>query len=701
MQKRDILTDILSKVKVLYIIFGAICIAILIRIIWIQTGTNSDELRTQAVEYSFRNDVIEATRGNILSDDNRILATSIPYYEIRMDLMARGLDSAYFYQNVAALADALHGFFGDRSSEEYRRALISEKEKKNAYFRVNSRKVNYLELQTIKKFPIFELGPNKGGFLAVESGRRVQPYGKLATRSIGFVNSNGLRVGIEGGFEDYLRGKDGVSLMQKISGKFWIPVSSPMNIEPINGMDVVTTINIELQDFVQSALSDHLNSQEADWGTVVVMECKSGHIKAIANATRKSSGEIVEDYNYAIGMSQEPGSTFKLAALIALLDDAGMPITEMIETGGGRAQIGPVTVVDATQGGYGTLSLKGVFEKSSNVGFAKAVNKYYGNNPARYVEAITKLGLHKELGLQIAGEARPVIKHPKLRNGWDGMTLTMMSYGYALRITPMQTLALYNAVANNGTMIKPLFVQQLRQYGDTIAQYNADVLIPSICSDKSLRDVKAAMEGVVKNGTAARIMKDASYTSAAKTGTAQIAIGNRGYRENGGRHYLASMAGYFPADNPQYTMVVVLKTFHRDGSSKAYYGGSLSGPLYRKVSDYIFNSNYDIVKPVVPTPYLAQEAIKTKGNNDNGLKEVFSELNIPATTPVVNTIPQIEDTLKRAIPIPPNDVRGLTFADAIKRLENMGYRVTSTGRGVVVNQIVDSLDGKNVVIQLQ
>lgn len=699
MDKHDILRVILSKVKLLYVIFGGICIAILVRIIWIQVGTKGEELRTQAVEYSFRNDVIEATRGNILSDDGRILATSIPYYEIRMDLMARGLDSTHFAQNVGALADSLSRFFGDKSGLEYKRALMEAKQKKNAYFRINSRKVNYLELQTIKTFPIFELGSNKGGFLAVESGRRVQPYGKLASRSIGFVNSNGLRVGIEGGFEDNLRGTDGVSLMQKISGKFWIPVSSPSNIEPINGMDVVTTLNIELQDFVQTALTQHLQEEEADWGTVIVMQTKTGHIKAIANATRKSNGDIVEDYNYAIGMSQEPGSTFKLAALIALLDDAGMSINEMVETGGGRAQVGHVTVVDATSGGYGTLSLQGVFEKSSNVGFAKAVDKYYGNNPAKYVEAITKLGLHKQLGLQIAGEARPVIKHPNLRNGWDGMTLTMMSYGYALRITPMQTLALYNSVANNGEMIKPLFVKQLRQYGDTIAQYSSETIIPKICSDKSLRLVKGAMEGVVINGTAARMFKDAKYRVAAKTGTAQIAMGNRGYRDNGGRHYLASIAGYFPAEDPQYTIMIALKTFHRDGSTKAYYGGALSGPLFRIISDYIFASNYDIVKPLVPVNLLTDQKIKIRGANSVAIDNIYDQLRVRQ----LQSESSVSDSLSKdtAQILMPTNVMGMTLTEAVSKLEDMGYRVQTHGRGVVVNQRLDTLGTKKIMLELQ
>lgn len=687
----NVLNTILSKVKVIYIVFGVACIAILVRIIWIQVGGSGEKLRTQAIEYSFRNDVIEATRGNILSDDGRILATSIPYYEIRMDMIAKGLDSTYFYNNVRALSDSLSSFFGDKSGDEYYKALTEAKRKKNGYFRVNYRKVNYLELQKLRTFPIFSLGANKGGFLPVEMGRRVQPYGKLASRSIGFVNSDGLRVGIEGGFEDYLRGKDGLSMMQKISGRFWIPVSSPNNVDPVNGMDVVTTINIELQDFVQASLADQLIFHEADWGTVLVMETKTGHIKAIANATRLSSGEVVENYNYAIGMSQEPGSTFKLASLLALLEDAGADVNEMYETGGGRAIIGPVTVVDATKVGYGTLSLKGVFEKSSNIGFAKAINRYYGTNPAKFIEFLTHLGLHKELGLQIAGEARPVLKHPKLRNNWDGMTLTMMSYGYAVRITPIQTLTLYNALANKGVMVKPLFVKNLIQYGDTVATYQGEVINPKICSDKTIATARACMEGVVLNGTG-RMLRNDSYTVGAKTGTAQIAMGNKGYRDNGGRHYLASIAGYFPVDDPEYTVVVVLKTFHRDGSKNEYYGGRLAGPIFKMVADYIFNSNYELVKPIIPVPVEADKYLKSKGEDKKSAADLYRTLKVTGGELVKSTVDTVANKLE-------DNVLGLTLNEALDKLERIGRKgVITMGRGVVVSQHLDTVTNKIVLV---
>lgn len=697
-KRQEILGGILGKVKVLYFVFTAICVGIIIKIVAIQVGTDSELLKTQAVEYSFRNDVQEATRGNILSDDYRILATSIPFYEIRMDLKAHGLDSAYFYDNVGALSDSLSRFFKDKSGAEYKKALISAKAEGNAFFRINKRKINYLELQQVRRFPIFERGQNKGGFIAIEGGRRVQPYGKLASRSIGFVNTTGIRVGIEGGFESYLRGTDGVSMMQKISGNFWIPVSSPTNIEPINGMDVVTTLNIELQDFVQTALSQRLIDVDADWGTVMVMETKTGHIKAIANATKLASGKVVEDYNYAIGMSMEPGSTFKLAALIALLDDARMPINEIVETGGGRIQIGATVVVDATRGGYGTQTLQGIFEHSSNVGFAKAVNKYYGNNPGKYVEVIERLKLNKPLGLQIAGEARPTVKHPKNKKAWDSMTLTMMSYGYAIRLTPIQLLTLYNSVANGGVMVKPLFVKELRQFGNTIETYHADTIVPKICSDASLRDVQASMKGVVTNGTAKALRND-MFTVGAKTGTAQIALGNKGYMDNGGRHYLGSIAGYFPAENPQYTIMISMKTYSRPGSGKTYYGGALAAPLFKAISEHIFNTSYQFVEPYKPAFTTTDSKLAVKKGNPQELKALLHQLRVVDNGVVVTEAPR-DTTIEHSYQKSPLDVVGMTLGDAVLKLENLGYKVQSQGRGVVVRTQIDSIS-RQITLYLQ
>lgn len=692
-------SSILGRVKVLYIVFFVVCLLFLVQIVLIQTNKYSDELRVKSEKYSFKRRAIEATRGNILSDDRRILATSIPYYELRMDMVARGLDIDTFMKEVTPLSVELSRFFGDRSPKEYREALVGARQKANGYFRINPRKINYLELQQVKKFPLFSRGANKGGFIPVEIGRRVQPHGKLASRSIGFVNSNGLKVGIEGGFDEYLRGKDGMTMMQKVSGNFWIPVSSEFNLDPVNGMDVVTTIDIDLQDFVQAALQQRLTEAEADWGTVMVMEVKTGHIKAIANATRKNTGEILEDYNYAVGMSMEPGSTFKLASLIALLEQSTISISEIVHTGGGHTKIGVTDVYDVTRGGYGSITMKQVFEKSSNVGFAMMVNKYFASRPGIFSETISKLGLGKELGLQIAGEARPLVKHPNLKNGWDGTTLTNMSYGYAVRVTPIQTLALYNAVANGGRMIKPLFVKELLQYGKVVESYQTQEVVPQICSPKNLAIIREAMEGVVLNGTG-KSLRNSQYRVAAKTGTAQIALGNKGYRDNGGMHYLGSVAGYFPADKPQYTIMIAIKTFRKDGSNKPYYGGALSAPLFRSVADHIHATNFDFVQPLSRQTLLSSEsALDVKP----GSRQEFETLLRGVGMVVPSDIPALRENdmmvmdsgkIERIDLAHAANTVGLALGDAVRLLESRGFKVATQGRGRVASQVLDSVQNR-------
>lgn len=657
--------SILLRVKLLYTIFSVIAIVIMVRIVMIQVGSSGDELRQMGIQYSFRSERLEAARGDILSDDDRILSTSIPLYELRIDLGAPGLSDELFNQSVTGLAQSLAAFFADSSARVYEHNLRRARAEKRRYFSIAPRKVNYVELQQIREFPLLCEGVRKGGFIAEPTFRRVKPLGDVAVRTIGFVNSNGVKLGIEGGFDDILRGVEGLTIKQKISGNFWIPISSPLNIEPINGMDIRTTINIEMQDIAQTALRERIVEVEADWGTVVIMEVATGQIKALANITRKRDGELVEDYNYAVGMSQEPGSTFKLAALLAMLDDAKLPISTMINTEGGEVMIGQAKVVDSHAGGYGTIPLSRVFEVSSNVGMAKAVNRCYASNPGKFVDKITSMGLGKELGLQITGEPRPTIKHPKVKgSGWDGTTLTMMSYGYALRLTPLQTLALYNAVANGGKMMRPQLVTALMEKGKVIREIEPEVMIEQIASPEAIRTAQGALRGVVERGTA-KSLGNPLYTVAAKTGTAQIAMGRRGYTTaDGSRHYLGSIAGYFPADNPKYSMIIAFKTFYKAGSGKTYYGGKLSAPLFRTIGDRIYSSTYEFLKPApVTNPLLLQPTAVTAAGRDS--------LGMPS-------------------------VKGLGFNDAVRILEAEGYRVRTNGKGKVTSQSIttDSITGQ-------
>lgn len=522
----------------------------------------------------------------------------------------------------------------------------------------------------------------------------------MASRTIGMVNESGTKLGIEGAFDKELRGVDGNMLMQKISGSFKIPVSNDQNVEPIDGIDVVTTIDVDIQDVAQRALRQQLESGDADWGCAVLMEVATGEIRAMSNLTRKREGVYVEDFNYAVGMNLEPGSTFKLASLLALLDDAGASLDEKYETGDGVAMISRAKVVDTH--GYGTITLEEVFEKSSNVGFAMAVNKYYSKTPDKFVDYLYKIGLGMPMDLQIAGEQNPVIRRPGER-WWDKTTLTMMSYGYAVRLTPLKTLSLYNAVANKGKMVAPLLVTELKQYGMTLRKYPPKVMVESIASEATIKKVHRAMVFVVDYGTAA-VLKNPHYKVAAKTGTAQIAQGKYGYTDRyGGRHYLATLAGYFPAKDPKYSCIVVMKTYNGPGRRNTYYGASLAGPVFRAIADRVYAQNVNWQKPVSETKKLAEELPEVKGGSAGELKRVIRDLNVPVK--IERNIKdwvgiQKSDTTKsefyqinadqRSVP----SVIGMGLKEATYLLEKLGFIVYSKGVGTVTSQSIPA--GANI-----
>lgn len=697
-------TSILGRVSLLYLLFFGVCVAIFIKIIWIQLGTESKQLKTRSVQYSYRSEVIAAPRGNILSSDGRILSTTIPLYELRMDMTARGLVDSVFNNSVEGLALELSKFFADKSAAQYSSELRKARQDGKGYYRVAKRRINYLELQKVKQFPLFRLGPNRGGFLPVEIGMRMRPHGELASRVIGFTNSTGIKVGLEGGFDNRLRGIDGNTIKQKISGSFWIPISSPLNIEAQPGLDVVTALDIELQDIAQSCLRDRITEVNAQWGTVIVMEVETGHIKAMANATRNAStGQVREDYNYALGMSMEPGSTFKIAGMLALLDDAGMKLTDMVNTEGGTVFIGSANVVDTRRGGYGTISLKEVFEHSSNIGMAKAINRYYAGNPNRFVDYLAKMQYDKPLGLQLAGEARPVIRRPGDR-GWDGTTLTMMAYGYALRITPMHTLTLCNAIANNGRMVKPIFVKELLRNGQVVQEFPTVELSPQIASPKAVADVRAAMEGVVTAGTA-KSLRNPNYTVAAKTGTAQVAMGKGGYYANGGRTYLGSIVGYFPADKPKYSIMIAIQTFHRDGSSDPYYGGALASPLFKTIADRIYTTKYDFLTPLRHSSKVLPQQMAVKKGDPEKAKSALKAMHIITTDQLLKqNMDRAASNSQTMDSLPElsikNRVLGYDLPSAVRELEKEGYSVRAYGRGRVCHVAIDptAQDGQQAVM---
>lgn len=689
--------DILIRVRWLYVLFIVVGVAIFLRILFIQYGPEGDELRKRAVQITYERVTVEASRGDILARDGRLLATSVPRYEIRMDFAAQGLDDETFKQEVDSLAICLSRMFRDKSAAAYKNMLTKARSDrmKNRYLQIAPRRVDYTELTQIKQFPILRRGQNRGGLIVRQVNRRIKPHGSLGERTIGMVNETGTKLGIEGAFDDNLKGIDGSVLMQRVSGTFRVPIVDPLNVEPVNGIDVVTTLDVDIQDVAESALKRQLDYGNAQWGTVVLMEVATGEIRAMANLTRKSEGVFVEDFNYAIGMNLEPGSTFKLASLITLVEDAGMSLDREFDTEGGRARVGGVTVVDDHKDGV--LSLRKIFEHSSNIGFAKAVNDAYGKNPGRFVDFVSnKLGMDKNLDMQIAGGQTPVVWRPGDK-WWNGMTLTMMSYGYGLNITPMHTLTLYNAIANNGKMVRPKLVTELREYGQPVKTFPTEVINSSICSSRTLKEVRTSLEGVVEEGTA-RVLKNPYYKVAGKTGTAQIAQGSSGYTDRyGGRHYLATLVGYFPADNPKYSCIVAIKTYYGQGSYRTYYGASLSGPVFRAIADRVYASSTEW-QPTVAQTLNKKEGTQpaVKGGHTEEIKRVANKLTIPLEGKVRTEWARTNSNDSVTVLLPmeieegkvPN-VKGMGLKEAVYLLEKQGLAVQFYGRGRVKTQSVE------------
>ena len=529
-----------------------------------------------------KNVVLEPSRGNIYSSDGNILATSVSRYELHWDAVVPS--ETVFNVNKKGLADSLK-LFMDRSSDEILKTIEEVRSSKNRYWLV-AKNISYSEYIRYKNFPIFNKSSYRGGLIAEQQIVREHPLGKIAERTIGYEkkdkNGRFITVGLEGAFSQYLRGNSGLRLKQKIANGQWKPISDSNEKEPTEGYDLHTTIDVNMQDISHNALLTQLERFEAEHGTVVVMEVATGAIKAIANLGRTQEGKYFEKLNYAIGESHEPGSTFKLMGMIAALEDKVIDVDTPIETGNGKMIFfGKYKVIDSKRGGYGTISAARAFEVSSNVGLVKIVYDHYKSTPKQFVDRLYNMGLNKPLGLPITGEGLPKIPYPSDAD-WDGLDLPWMAYGYGISLTPLQTLTFYNAVANGGEMVKPRFINEISNFGNIPTKvFSKQILNPSICSSETLTKVKKMMFNVVdkKWGTAHRI-KDPILSMAGKTGTCQLDYTTDNIQ------YISSFVGYFPAEKPKYSCIVVI---HRPNKSKGYYGSTVAAPVFKKIAKKIFN----------------------------------------------------------------------------------------------------------------
>jgi cell division protein FtsI (penicillin-binding protein 3) len=696
-----------------YIAFGGMSVfalAIIAYLVKIQYVERNHWL-AMAEEIGTSIQTVEPARGNIFACDYSLLATSLPIYDLRLDGKAPAFkDDEVFENNIDSLAWYLSNLFEDRSKAEYKRILTSVRKRGDRYYLLK-RKVSYLQMREVITFPIFRAGKYKGGLNVEEKNRREKPFDMLAERTIGYSVKGIAPVGIEGAFDKDLSGKPGKRVMQRIAGGTWIPVNDEEQIEAQNGKDIVTTIDVNVQDVAEQALLNTLIKNDAQWGTAILMEVKTGEIKAIANLTRIAEGQYQEQYNYAVGESLEPGSTFKLTSMLALLDDDKAEMTDRYDTENGQKRyFANAVMYDSEPGGHGIVNFQQAFEISSNVAISKAVYEAYKNNPTQFYNHLDRLKLTKPIGLQITGEGKPRIKNPKDKD-WYGTTLPWSSIGYEVKVTPLQVLTLYNAIANNGKMIKPIFVKEIQKTGHTIKAFSTETMVQQVCKPSTLKNLRAMMEGVVKHGTATNL-KNPNYTVAGKTGTALVADGRRGYAQ---KIYRSSFCGYFPAENPQYTCMVMV-----NGPSKGiYYGSAVAGPVFKEIADKVY-SNSTHLHPELRFAFNSDSALsipKASVGFKDELHAVYSQLGISAHAQTANAeedgsewvAPMIASKsvqlqAKKNNPKLMPDVVGMGLKDALYLLENSGLKVTIEGMGKVKKQSIAPgsliVKGSSIYIQL-
>ncbi len=615
--------------------------------------TNGDYYRELSENRVFKNIEIPANRGNIYSEKGRLLATSVPKYDIRFDALAS--TEKNFNKYVEKLSIELGKNF-NKPSEFYIKTLTNARINKNRYLLI-ARNLGYSEYMKIKNFPLFKLGSFKGGIITEQYTKRVYPIGGIAQRTVGYERyddfGNVTRPGIDGAFgPKYLKGENGSRLSQKIGKGQWKPVEDFNQKEPRDGYDIYTTINIEIQDVAHFALLEQLEYYEADHGSVIVMETSTGEIRAISNLGRTSEGKYYEKLNYAIGESHEPGSTFKLMAMVAALEDKVVDTSDVIDTRNGVLSFYGRKVKDSKKGGYGKISAAKAFEVSSNTGLVQIVNNGYEKNPEKFIDRIFSMGLNNQLDLELIGEGKPIFTHPSDKKNWDGLDLPWMAFGYGISLTPLQTLTFYNAIANNGKMVKPRFLKEVRSFDNVIKTFDTQIINSSICSSETVNMVKQMMLNVIekKHGTAHNIY-DKNFSMAGKTGTCQTE-----YWKNTNL-YISSFAGYFPAEDPKYSCIVVI---HKPNKTKGYYGNIVAAPVFKKIAQKIYSKT-----PIVHEQEFLHEinVLKEDGNDTNPYYISLNSSIMP-------------------------DLSKMELMDAIALLENFGMKVIIQGKGKKITQSI-------------
>ncbi len=694
--------ELLIRVYVVTIVFCMIALGLIAKAIWINV-VEGEELRKKSKELLFAVQPIKAERGKILADDGSPLATSQPIFELRMDLKAAGLKDELFNLKLDSLAHCLSEFlYTDRSKPEVKQWLKKARKNGERYLLIG-KNLNYEQLITIKKFPLFNQGPNKGGLIVISETRRDKPYKLFASRTIGLDRQNADPIGLEQSFDRYLSGEEGHRVVRKVGGNHYIPVDGLEEILPKKGNDVITTINPAIQEVAELALEEAIVKHQAENGCAIVMEVATGAIKAIANLGWDANGSIAENYNYAIGKSTEPGSTFKLASLIALLEEGTVDTSSLVNLNGGSWNFYNELMKDSKIHGVGMADLAYSFVQSSNVGISKLVDAQFGKNPERFISYLRKFGLELKSGIEIEGEPSPFIKDPsKDKKLWYGTSLPWMSVGYELQLTPLQMLSFYNAIANKGKMVKPRLVDKVVNGSKTVKEFGVQVLRDTMVSHQTMEKVYALLRDVVLRGTAKNIKTDA-YEILGKTGTA---VSNYYHKDASSKNYQASFAGFFPGDQPVYSCIVVIYNPQQMG----YYGAEVAGPVFRKIADRCMRGEFAKVAAInlSPKSVLAQASLPVGNKGYAGdFKTLFGYLGLPfeAKSPSswIQTYPGDDGILSTDWSFDTGvmpDLRGLGLRDALYLMDAYGARLIPIGSGKIISQSVapGSLIQKPVVV---
>lgn len=686
----DVKRDILWRVYLSYLLVVVVCVAIFGKAVYIQQVQGA-KWRSMSDSLHQKLEEIDAERGTIYSEDGQMLSTSIPQFDIYMDFRVESLrqkNGQLFRNGIDSLSECLANLFKDQSAGQYKALLQQAYKDEEGYFPIK-KKISFREYEQLRTFPIFRLGRYKSGLIANENTIRLNPYRMLAFRTIGLARDSN-KVGLEMAYDSLLRGRSGKQFVRKIAGGVTVPVDDTYEIEPETGKDIVSTIDVFIQDVTENALMKMMVQNEAQTGCAIVMETKTGKIKAIANLGKTGDGGYHEIYNYAITPT-EPGSTFKLVTMMSLLEDKKISLNSTVDVQHGVWQTAGQTVRDDDDTRDKTVvTVKQAFEVSSNVGMAKIATAGYSSSPQQYLWHLKKLRMDTLTGIDLVGEKKPVIIRPGNKL-WGPTTLPWMAFGYNVQVSPLQTLMLYNAVANGGMMMRPYLVSAIKEEGQLLKSIEPKVVDEKICSDETLRQIRECLEGVCTEGTARKVFVNSPYKVAGKTGTALVANGNRGYAD---QIFQTSFVGYFPAEAPQYTIAVIIVN---KPHAINHFGASVSGPVFKEIADRLYSTLIRAPKTQVAQQQKKDSSFFAYTGNKRDIALISQKMGMRYFDSTLRTDEWINMSGKNAVvslsrkPVDANRMpmlKGMVLKDAVYLCENMGLKISVKGRGKVTTQSI-------------